>query len=282
MKIAVIPNYDKGDAAACVPEVITVLQQYNCEVLVKNYAAENGRYLIEDEETLFDCDLFIAIGGDGTIIHTAKIAAGYDIPILGINAGNLGFTAGVECNEIDLLHNLFSGKPETEYRSMVTATVHAKAGTYSTTALNDIVITGELSKIIEYKLYVGDERSYDYRADGFIVATPTGSTAYSLSAGGPVIEPIMQCFVFTPLCPHSLFSRSLIFSEFSFLDVSVSNSIGKVWMTTDGEAPSEIFPGDKIRFEKSQTRAKFIKLDKKNFYDTLNRKMTEREYGGNR
>ena len=144
----------------------------------------------------FSCDVFIAIGGDGTIIHTAKLAASMGKPTLGVNAGKLGFTAGVERHEL-------APASQFDTRGISEGTAaDAFGGTvvprhpHQFFALNDAVLSGEPAKIIDYNMVLG-RRSYRYRADGLIVATPTGSTAYSLSAGGPVIEPNMDCLVYT-------------------------------------------------------------------------------------
>ena len=126
-------------------------------------------------------------------------------------------------------------------------------------ALNDAVLSGEPAKIIDYSMVLG-HRSYRYRADGFIVATPTGSTAYSLSAGGPVIEPNLDCLVYTPICPHSLFNRSIIFGAGSELTVHIPENIGKLYLSVDGEAPLEVFTGDELRFSRGQRFARFIRL----------------------
>ena len=118
-------------------------------------------------------------------------------------------------------------------------------------------------------------RSYRYRADGFIVATPTGSTAYSLSAGGPVIEPNMDCLVYTPICPHSLFNRSVIFGADSHLAVNIPENIGKLYLSVDGETPLEVSTGDQLRFFAADRCARFIRLGTHDFYDILNQKIIE-------
>lgn len=141
-------------------------------------------------------------------------------------------------------------------------------------ALNDAVLSGEPAKIIDYSMRLG-QRSYRYRADGFIVATPTGSTAYSLSAGGPVIEPNLDCLVYTPICPHSLFNRSVIFGADSSLWVDIPRNPGRLYLSVDGEAPLELSSGDRLLFSRADRRARFIRLESHDFYDILNRKIIE-------
>ena len=234
-----------------------------------------GVYQERVEDSLLSCDLFIAIGGDGTIIHTAKLAASLGKPILGINAGTLGFTAGLERHELGLLPRLVQGEYREERRRMLSVELESQKGaSQSFYALNDAVLSGEPAKIIDYQMVLGS-RSYRYRADGFIVATPTGSTAYSLSAGGPVIEPSMDCLVYTPICPHSLFDRSILFSPQSQLVIQIPENTGRLYLSVDGETPLEVFTGDLLRFRQADRFARFIRLGGRNFYDILNQKIIE-------
>ena len=275
MEIAVVPNLTKGAAQACTDEVLEILTQCGCETVLKtDLFTAHGLYQERVEDSLLACDLFIAIGGDGTIIHTAKLAASMNKPILGVNAGKLGFTAGVERHELSLLSNLINGEYREEKRLMLAVELVSGDKVQRFHALNDAVLSGEPAKIIDYQMTLG-RRSYRYRADGFIVATPTGSTAYSLSAGGPVIEPNMDCLVYTPICPHSLFNRSVIFGTESQLLVDIPENIGKLYLSVDGETPLEVFTGDKLRFFPSDRIARFIRLGGYDFYDILNQKIIE-------
>lgn len=275
MKIAVVPNLTKEAAQACTDEVLRILSECGCETVLKtDLFTAHGVYQERIEDSLRSCDLFIAIGGDGTIIHTAKLAASMKKPILGVNAGTLGFTAGVERHELSLLANLVRGEYLEERRLMLEVELTSGDHVQRFYALNDAVLSGEPSKIIDYQMVLG-HRSYRYRADGFIVATPTGSTAYSLSAGGPVIEPNMDCLVYTPICPHSLFNRSIIFGTKSQLLVDIPENIGRLYLAVDGETPLEIFTKDKLRFFPSDRFARFIRLGGYDFYDVLNQKIIE-------
>ena len=275
MKIAVVPNLTKEAAQACTDEVLRILSECGCETVLKtDLFTAHGVYQERIEDSLRSCDLFIAIGGDGTIIHTAKLAASMKKPILGVNAGTLGFTAGVERHELSLLANLVRGEYLEERRLMLEVELTSGDHVQRFYALNDAVLSGEPSKIIDYQMVLG-HRSYRYRADGFIVATPTGSTAYSLSAGGPVIEPNMDCLVYTPICPHSLFNHSIIFGTKSQLLVDIPENIGRLYLAVDGETPLEIFTKDKLRFFPSDRFARFIRLGGYDFYDVLNQKIIE-------
>ena len=179
MKIAVVPNLTKEAAQTCTDEVLSILGRCGCETVLKtDLFTAHGIYQERVEDSLRACDVFIAIGGDGTIIHTAKLAASLGKPILGVNAGTLGFTAGVERHQLSLLANLVKGEYREERRLMLSVELSSGGETCGFYAINDAVLSGEPAKIIDYNMVLG-RRSYRYRADGFIVATPTGSTAFS-------------------------------------------------------------------------------------------------------
>lgn len=276
MKIAVLPNLKNSAAMSCAEETISILKKHGCETVLKTDLFDSaGVYCETADENLTSCDVFIAVGGDGTIIHTAKLAATLDKPILGINAGALGFTAGMEQNELDLLPNLFSGAYREERRLMLLIKVMSNGITNSYQALNDAVFSGELATIVNYSMALGENRGYNCRADGFIVATPTGSTAYSLSAGGPIIQPDMDCLVYTPVCPHALFNRSVVFGGDTRLVVDIPENRGQLYLTIDGEKPVKLHTGDKLVFSRSERTARFLKLGAKDFYDVLNQKIIE-------
>lgn len=274
MKIAVIPNGAKEEAMRCTQRVLDALKGCGCEIFLKPYLYnEDCMAGMAADPELAQCALFLAVGGDGTIIHVAKIAAALDKPILGINAGKLGFTAVVEQEELCLLPRLVTGEYQEELRLMLEVKICGENGKNSYHALNDAVVSTELSKIVDYDLALGGGQSYRCRADGFIVATPTGSTAYSLSAGGPVVDPALDSLIYTPICPHSLFNRSVLFGADTRLEVHIPENRSRLFLTIDGETPAELQPGGKLLFSRSSRRARFIKLTNKNFYDILNQKL---------
>ena len=274
MKIAVVPNLTKKEAKACTDEVLSILKGCGCQVLLKtDLFDENGVYQEAHDPELGACDLFLAVGGDGTIIHTAKTAALFQKPVLGVNAGKLGFNAGVERDELHLLPNLVQGNYQEERRLMLSVTLSTPQGEREYYALNDAVVTGELARIIDYRMALGNNQGYRCRADGFIVATPTGSTAYSLSAGGPVVEPTMDCLLYTPICPHSLFHRSVIFGGDTRLTVDIPKNLGRLFLTVDGEEPVQLGAGHRLVFARSRRAARFLRLTTTDFYDRLNQKI---------
>ncbi len=277
MKIAVIPNLNKRDAEAYTARIVSLLRQCGAEVLM--HASLAGDYggtvaCVSHEEMVARCDVVIAVGGDGTIIHTARHASRADKPILGVNLGRLGFLAGVERDELHLLRRLFDGSYTVRRHMLLAVTVHGAAGEKTYCALNDAVVSGAQSKIFDFGLSVDGSETYRFRADGLILATPTGSTAYSLSAGGPVLDPQMDCILFTPICPHSLFNRSTVFSADKRLTVSADSEYsGDVFLTVDGDDPIRIARSDTISVRRSERATLLIKMDDRNFYDIVNRKI---------
>ena len=274
MRIAVIPNSARKGAEDIARQVLDVLKGCGCEILLMPYDYNrHGLCEMAASPAFAQCDLFLAVGGDGTIIHVAKVAAALGKPILGVNAGKLGFTAAIEQDRLPELTRLASGAYQEEQRLLLQVEVHSQKGAAVSHALNDAVVSAELAKIIDYHLALGEGQAYRYRADGFIVATPTGSTAYSLSAGGPVVDPALDCLIYTPICPHSLFNRSVLFGADTRLTVEIPQNHSRLYLTIDGEAPVELQPGDRLVFSRSPRRARFIKLTNTNFYDILNQKL---------
>lgn len=275
MKIAIAPNPAKKQAPARAEEAARILNAAGCETVAIAGMYEDGPGRREAARLLQDCDVLLAVGGDGTIISAAKLAAELNRPLLGLNAGKLGFTAGLEPDEMHLLSRLAGGRWREERRMMLDVTLCSEEWHTKYYALNDAVVSAELAKIVEYRVAINDNPGYLYRADGFLVATPTGSTAYSLSAGGPVTEPTLDCMIYTPICPHSLFNRSVIFAPDTRLVVDIPRNRGKLFLTVDGESPAELEAGDRLIFARARRYARFIKLTGKSFYDILNQKLLE-------
>ena len=275
MKIAVAPNPVKKRAPACAQAAAALLEGCGCQVVLVQGLYGQGPAKEAAQRAVAGCHMVLAVGGDGTIIAAAKLAARLDIPVLGVNAGKLGFTAGLESRELELLPRLAAGDYQEERRMMLEITLVSDGQRRAFTALNDGVISAELAKIVEYRMAVGEGQAYNYRADGFIVATPTGSTAYSLSAGGPVVEPNMDCMIYTPICPHSLFNRSVVFAPDTRLTVEIPRNRGSLFLTVDGETPVELLEGDRLCFARRAGAVRIIRLGENNIYYTLNEKLLE-------
>ncbi len=223
-------------------------------------------------------DIIIAIGGDGTIMHIAKQAAESGTPVLGVNSGKLGFLAGMEIDEIDLLQHLFDGGYHIDERMLLDVAVKGRKGTYL--AMNEAVVSrGALSRLVDLTVESNDNDVMRYRADGVLVATPTGSTAYSLSAGGPVVDPRVACLLLTPICPHSLYARSYVFKEDTVLRVHTENARGETFLTVDGETEVHIPVGSAVTVQKSALTARLVRLKTQSFQDVLQEKLISRDGG---
>lgn len=283
MKIAVIPNLSKKNADVYTSKVIKKIFSLNAEVLMlsdkqKFFNDRKIKYYSNIGNLIFNCDIVITIGGDGTIIHKAKHAARFSKPILGINLGKIGFVAGIEPTEIDKLEQLIKGKYTVEKRMMLSVNVKKGETTRKFYALNDVVITkGVYSGLVNLNVTLNNDEITKYVADGIILATPTGSTAYSLSAGGPVIEPSMKCILLTPICQHSMFSRPVIFGENSKINITAkTREKDESVLSIDGGRPIIISDRDLVSVEAAKMTVSLIKLKNQNFYKVLNSKLSER------
>lgn len=284
MKTAVVLNLSKQKAITCAREIAILMLANNAEVFMLSEYRELFKgiqitYIDNIEELFESADIAITVGGDGTIIHAAKYSARQNTPLIGVNVGRLGFAAEVEPDETESLLRILKGDYQIESRILLDVEVIKNGKSRHYLAVNDAIIArGQLSKIVDLKLSLDGEEIANYRADGLLFATPTGSTAYSLSAGGPIIAPQMDCLMMTPVCPHSLFSRSVLFSGESELSITVKiPSECCCVLTIDGEKNVDILAEDKVIIRKSELKLKLISLYKRNFYKRLNEKLKERE-----
>lgn len=285
-KIALITNfniYDKANAAMTVAEELI---KYGAEVLIASvnkdrifrmHKNRSEYHYLSLEEVYAACDAVVVLGGDGSLLDAARRAALLDKPILGINMGHLGYMTELEMSELSLLKKLFDGEYEIDRRAMLSIKVCRQDGVVKAEsfALNDAVISnGSVSRIVDLELSEGGEPISSYRADGLIVATPTGSTAYSLSAGGPITDPHLSCICVTPVCPHTLSARPLLFRDDAVLEVKNTCQREKMlFLTVDGRINFEIYRGDVVRITKSAMETRLIRLQHGGFYTKLQKKM---------
>ena len=221
-----------------------------------------------------DAECVIVLGGDGTMLQAARSAAYIDIPLIGVNLGTLGYLAEVEKSGVDdALDQIIAGKYEIEDRMMLYGSVTDK----NDYALNDIVITKSSAiQAINFDIYVNDLFLSNYHADGIIISTPTGSTGYSMSAGGPIVEPSADMILITPICPHTLNSRSMVLSSQTKIEIRIGegrdNRNQQVVAYFDGSGTIEMQTGDRINIEKANKTTKILKLNKISFLEALGRK----------
>ncbi len=282
MKIAIVPNLSKKHAFDTTMEILRKLQGYGAAILLssadQNMFGEYATDILESPDLFAQSDIVIAVGGDGTIIHTAKQAAFYNKPVLGVNAGRLGFTAGLERHELSELARIMQGDYMLDARMMLKVSLKSQDAEKVFYCLNDAVIfRGMLSRIIPLHVECGGAPVTTFRADGIIIATPTGSTAYSLSAGGPIVDPQIESLLMTPICPHSLFARTIVFRADVEMQIYAGEEIDEcIYLTVDGEESIEVDTHSKITITKAERKAALIRLKTDDFYDILNQKLTER------
>lgn len=283
MVISVFPNLNNNGVSELAFDVIKILTDGGADVYVQNeykpiFKSTKAKFENFDKAMSL-CDCAIAIGGDGTTLNIAKKAAFLNKSTLGINAGRLGFMSGIERDELSLLTKLINKEYIIDERAMLKATIEKDGEVLSSHHyLNDIVVSrGNFARLIDVTITCDGRSVSNMRSDGVIISTPTGSTAYSMAAGGPVVSPEADCIIETPICPHSLMDRSIIFSADKELIVTANNDQNNSpIMTVDGQEAVNLTPGCQIHIKKSDITTKLIKLKPENFYEVLNKKIIER------
>jgi NAD+ kinase len=232
--------------------------------------------LAQPEEALAPrADLLIAFGGDGTILRAARLAAPDGVPILGVNLGGFGFLAEVAPEELSVaLADLVAGRFELDERMMLEATVDAGEGGPTLLALNDVVVTESgVARVLRLRVLVNGEHLASYAADGVIVATPTGSTAYSLSAGGPILDPRVDALVITPICPHTFNARSVVVNRNDVVDVELAAPSADATVSVDGRVGAQLGQTGRIRVHRAKQTTRFVRLRQTSFYGILRTKL---------
>ena len=277
MKVALLPNLDKRGSAETVEKLGVFLKKEGIEAyLPDSICTPNFNYAPEDELYKI-ADIIITIGGDGTIIRYAKRAALDGKPVLGINAGRMGYLANIEQNELRQLSKLKTGAYKIEKRMMLSVKVCENGRVLNEySALNDAVITsGFISRIIDISASVSGD-TISYRADGLILSTPTGSTAYSMSAGGPIIDPATESICITPICSHSLSAKPILLGAYTLIKIKAySKKRTDIFLTVDGRKVSAVKPYTEILVTKSKQAVKLVRLNDRSFYKTLSYKFTD-------
>lgn len=277
MRIAVIPNNRSAQVSALMTAVCERLEKASAEVVA--ISRDGGLPTSGEIAVRLDgCAVAIALGGDGTIMHVAKAASTVGCPVLGINGGHLGFLAGLEQDELAALDGLLDGTHSEEARALLRVTLQRADGEHTFLAMNEAVISrGALSRLVDLHITGNGQEILSCCGDGAIIATPTGSTAYSLSAGGPVVDPSVACMLLTPVCPHTLDSRTRILPSDSLLTVTASAADGgEAFITVDGEDNIAFTAADRVIIRQADEVARLIRLKPTTFYDAFSRKLTDR------
>lgn len=228
------------------------------------------------QEELDGADLIICFGGDGTILHAAKAAKHHDVPILGVNMGSVGFMAELEHNELSMLKKLATGQYRLEARMMLDVRViRGRRIVYEDSILNDAVVSkGAVARGIECVVYADGIQTFRASGDGVIVSTPTGSTAYSMSAGGPIVEPTAENMIVTPICAHTLYAKSVVLDSSRTVEVSMGKLARRTaYLSTDGGRAFRLAPEDVVEVKRSKSVTKLVRLTNRTFYEIVNQKL---------
>ena len=283
MKIFIYPNLEKKNCKNYTIRACDYLLKNNTELFMDCKYKDDFNEITaikygETDSLIPLCDCILAAGGDGTILRCCGYAAKYNKPILGLNCGRLGFMATLEHSELELLDDFCKGSFLLDRRMMIDVVVTPlNGGEKRYTALNDIVLLKDTGcKIADFAVSKNNMLVSSLRADGLIFSTPTGATAYSLSAGGPIIEPEMNCIEFTQICAHSLFARSIVFAADSIIDVSFHTSKDSaVTLTVDGDDVLKLKAGDSVKILNSKSFIELIDIKGGSFFSSVNRKLMQ-------
>src|SRR5450631_1557213 len=232
---------------------------------------------LTEAEIRNQAELVVVLGGDGTLISVPRLFSGRDVPILGVNLGSLGFLTEITVEELyTRLEKCLEGNPRVSERMMLEVTLHREGQEIEKChVLNDMVINkGALARIVDLETKVNRHFLTTYKADGLIVSTPTGSTGYSLSAGGPIIHPQMSCIVITPICPHTLTNRPIVITDDSLICITVTSSFDeKVYLTLDGQVGCELQEGDSVKVHKASTTTALVVSRKRDYFEVIRTKL---------
>lgn len=272
-KVGLITNFKRDRELKYTREILYFLNTRGCPVIVGEKLG--GALGLSGCENIYkEADILIVLGGDGTILRVACHAAAYETPIFGINLGHLGYLAGAEKQEgRDTIDRVLKGRYTVEKRMMLRAEIGGKA---FLPALNDVYIRNkEAAHMLKLTLKINGQYTDTYLGDGIILASPTGSTAYNLSAGGPVLKPDTSLIAVTQICPHNLYARSFVIGGEDSVSISLKSREAAGAVFTDGEYRAELKYGEEITVKKAKSHTYIIKTTELDFYDVLRRKMVE-------
>lgn len=282
--VGIIVNAGKDKDLSLTQRIIEYLYTRGATAYISNAFRDadipNAVYVSENE--LFSkAEFIVTVGGDGTILSIAEAVSQNNIPVVGINLGRMGFMAELEPEEISLLDKILTDDFDYDKRMMIdVSVVRGNEEICRYRALNDIVVSnGSISKMAELELYCHETYVSLFHSDGLIVSTPTGSTAYSLSAGGAIIDPTINCLLLTPVCPHSFYNaRPIIFSPHSVLKIKdVQQNDDNTYLTIDGKTNVKLMYSDVVEVKASNKTVDLIKIKDKGFYDKVYQKISERK-----
>ncbi len=277
-RIGLVTNHRLKKSLDLTAQLAAWLQKLNYEVYsVANQSCDSLELALPEVDLdKLKPDMVIAMGGDGTLLSAARVTAPYGIPILGVNMGNLGFLTEVETGDLyNDLEQVLKGRFSTDERMMLQAEVLREGKVIrEVSGLNDVVVhKGSLSRLLEINFWVEKDFAGSYKGDGIILASPTGSTAYSLSAGGPVVHPSLEVMVQTWICPHTITARPTIIPPDRHCTIEVQDASSEVMLTVDGQTSQPLFKKDQVLVTAAPYKAIFIRLTPLNFFSLLKTKL---------
>ncbi len=274
--VGLVAKYEEPKAAEMVAWLVPWLKEKGKQVLVEKGTLRAGGRSCTKKEMAKQADLIVVLGGDGTLLSVARFVERPEVPILGVNLGGLGFITEVGIDELEsVLVSTLAGEFSTEKRMTLEIQLHPKKGrTTKFRVLNEGVITkGARSRIIDLETYVGKEYLCTYRADGLIISTPTGSTAYSLAAGGPILHPSLGAIVLSPICPHMLTNRPIVVSNKSTIRVTLRSSGDTVFLSPDGQQGILLENGDVVEVRDYNVPVSLVKAPSRGYFEVLRTKL---------
>lgn len=278
-RIGLIGNLEKADYGTIVRKAVRLIERTGrrvfCDAQTARLAGRKDDVRADAKSLAHDVDLLLVFGGDGTMLGVAREIAGSPTPMLGVNIGGLGFLTGVPSDELArALKCVWSGEFKFESRALIEASGRCHGRPVCETAFNDIVVSrGAVSRLIALDVGVDGEPITRYRCDGLIISSPTGSTAYSLAAGGPIVLPTAEVFCLTPISPHSLSNRSIILPLSSAIRIKATNPLPATLLSADGRAVAELDAGDEVTIRRSRRSVRLIQLAEGSFLKALRRKL---------
>lgn len=281
MKLGIIPNLNKDKDLNVTRSILSWFANKDIDLLLESDIAEKLDYMnigYSRDELYSSSDIIIVLGGDGTILNIARQSAKYNVPLFGINLGHLGFLAEAEISEMYIsLEKIVKGEYYIEKRIMLEASIDgSKDDTKELLALNDISITrGMIPRMISFSMFINNSFFEQYSADGIVVSSPTGSTAYSLSAGGPIVSPELKVMIIALICPHTLHNRPIVISHKDEVRIEISEENSEVMLSVDGQDSYKLEPSSVVTIKSSSFVTNLVKLKQRSFFDVLKRKISE-------
>lgn len=280
-RIGLITNSGVKAIQTTLTELLAYLGSRQKTIILDSCCAE---LLGEHDYDVFDatelgkhCDLVIAIGGDGTMLMASHILCDFDVPLLGINLGHLGFLADIPADDIaNNLDEILNGKYVEDVRFLLKGRAYrGEECLFEGNAINDIIIQKfNIARLVQLETYINDTFVHTHRSDGIIISSPTGSTAYALAGGGPIVHPSLDALLLVPICPHSLTNRPIVVNGNSCIEVVIgSREIDHAHLTFDGEIKQELLPGDRVRVEKKNKSIRLIHPPKHDQFHILREKL---------